>query len=1083
MSSPWRKWLDIQPEEIGLFLWTAALFFLMRSSDLIFDNFVETVFLKRFGVKYLPMVYMANSVVTFFSMGALMGLLMRFPSGRLLRNMLVCFGLTLASLRIVVAMEVSFIYPVLFLLRSQVEALNNLVFWNMANDLFNTRQSKRLFPLISAGGVLGAILASFSTPPLAKAITLDNFMLLYAVLCFMAAGVVWRISQLFPTLSLGERRQATGKKRPSLAEELKNVWPMIRTSTLVAIMVLITFLPNVMIPIINYQFNFAVNEAFKSEGGMVNFFGWFRGGLYIISFIILMFVGKIYGRWGLPVALMFHPANYMIAFLSLLLRFDIFSAMYARISTNVLRDTINNPAREVLMGLFPPQNRAVMKTFLRGTVVRIGIILGSGATMLCQGLIHPRYLSIVGLAVGAGWVATSIWLKRAYPRILLDLISKDTVELKSLGHSELGDLFQDRQTQSQLIAACRQASGGQCVWYAEMMRDQGVEGLDQIILEMLPHKDQEAVTGLLPLLSPQAGDQALKVLTGLVDPARPEVCQAVAQAAARLAGPEAARFLRQFLEERFDLATQAQAVTGLYRHDPQDMGERIARWLDAASLEERLAGVAAAGGSGDQAFLPRLRAMLREEADPHLVGRVLVALERLGDPELREVVLARLAKDPEALPREVLESFAVADEPSARAFIGLLGHGSETLRDLALRKLGEAAELDSALLIESLSTPDRQVREGVFHLMQSLKISDREIMTFARDQLQRSYFYLVEERALERLLEPCPARDLLKQHFLEMMRVRVQTILRVLATQDNSRNMRVVLRGLGSADKRLRANAVEALETILGRGLSRAMVPLLEKTDPAELMATGQRHFKLGQALADHRQLTEHLLSRRNWVTLSLFLEYLAHKGDRATWEEGLTRLRQFDDPVVRERVTRLVAAQGMAARGEAEAMEEKTTSLSEKILLLRGMEMLASLSVSELAAVAAVSEEISFTPGQVIIREGEIGDSMYFVVSGRVSVTKIAEAQCNIELATMGPGEYFGEMALFDNLERSATVTALTETKLLMLHQREFSEVVREYPQVALRICTDLSRRVRNLQGRLQALQVCELPQEGQAS
>ncbi|MBI4797289.1 MAG: cyclic nucleotide-binding protein, partial [Desulfarculus sp.] len=185
MSSPWRKWLDIQPEEIGLFLWTAALFFLMRSSDLIFDNFVETVFLKRFGVKYLPMVYMANSVVTFFSMGALMGLLMRLPSGRLLRNMLVCFGLLLASLRIVVGLEINFVYPVLFLLRSQVEALNNLVFWNMANDLFNTRQSKRLFPLISAGGVLGAILASFSTPPLAQAITLDNFRLLYAVLCFM----------------------------------------------------------------------------------------------------------------------------------------------------------------------------------------------------------------------------------------------------------------------------------------------------------------------------------------------------------------------------------------------------------------------------------------------------------------------------------------------------------------------------------------------------------------------------------------------------------------------------------------------------------------------------------------------------------------------------------------------------------------------------------------------------------------------------------------------------------------------------------------------------------------------------------
>ena len=136
---------------------------------------------------------------------------------------------------------------------------------------------------------------------------------------------------------------------------------------------------------------------------------------------------------------------------------------------------------------------------------------------------------------------------------------------------------------------------------------------------------------------------------------------------------------------------------------------------------------------------------------------------------------------------------------------------------------------------------------------------------------------------------------------------------------------------------------------------------------------------------------------------------------------------------------------------------------------------MLSGLAVSELAAVAAVAEEVSVAAGEAIIREGEIGDTMYFVVSGRAQVSKVAEAGCQIELATLEPGQYFGEMALFDNLERSATVTALEPTKLLMLHRREFNEVVREYPQVAMQICTDLSRRVRHLQGKIQGLQACE--------
>jgi hypothetical protein len=64
----------------------------------------------------------------------------------------------------------------------------------------------------------------------------------------------------------------------------------------------------------NYQFNFAVNEQFATESGLIEFFGYFRGVLNIISLVILLFVGKLYDRFGLPVALMFHPFNYILVF-------------------------------------------------------------------------------------------------------------------------------------------------------------------------------------------------------------------------------------------------------------------------------------------------------------------------------------------------------------------------------------------------------------------------------------------------------------------------------------------------------------------------------------------------------------------------------------------------------------------------------------------------------------------------------------------------------------------------------------------------------------------------------------------------
>jgi len=80
--------------------------------------------------------------------------------------------------------------------------------------------------------------------------------------------------------------------------EIKKVFPLIKESKLLKVLIAITLMPNVVIPILNYQFNFAIDQSFATEGGMIKFFGYFRGVLNIISLIILLFVGRIYSRWG-----------------------------------------------------------------------------------------------------------------------------------------------------------------------------------------------------------------------------------------------------------------------------------------------------------------------------------------------------------------------------------------------------------------------------------------------------------------------------------------------------------------------------------------------------------------------------------------------------------------------------------------------------------------------------------------------------------------------------------------------------------------------------------------------------------------
>ncbi len=325
-------------------------------------------------------------------------------------------GIIVTVIRLLIPFGIELLYPLLFMLKSQFELLQALLFWNMCNDLFNTRQSKRLFPLLTAGGVIGLILGSFGTPYFARLFSLDNLLYLYLITTVMGALLIQAMGRSYATLIYTEKTGKSAKKKPPMIDEIKRVYPLIKDSILVKIVLVLTFMPNVVIPIMNYQFNYAVNEQFASESAMIQFFGYFRGSLYIVSLFILLFVGRIYGKWGLPVALMFHPFNYMIAFFAFLFRFDVFSAMYARMSTNIIRTTINMPANSILIGLFPESYRNMIRPFLRGTVVRIALFIGSSLILLSTPLFHPRYLTLVALPFMIAWVAAPFVLKSNYSK-------------------------------------------------------------------------------------------------------------------------------------------------------------------------------------------------------------------------------------------------------------------------------------------------------------------------------------------------------------------------------------------------------------------------------------------------------------------------------------------------------------------------------------------------------------------------------------------------------------------------------------------------------------------------------------------
>ena len=136
----------------------------------------------------------------------------------------------------------------------------------------------------------------------------------------------------------------------------------------------------------------------------------------------------------------------------------------------------------------------------------------------------------------------------------------------------------------------------------------------------------------------------------------------------------------------------------------------------------------------------------------------------------------------------------------------------------------------------------------------------------------------------------------------------------------------------------------------------------------------------------------------------------------------------------------------------------------------LRALPLLHSLSQSFLETLAARFDTEKCKQGDAVFEEGSKGDKLYIIVQGKVDVTRADAENEKVLVAVLHDGDYFGEMALFEDVVRSATIRTAEESRLLVLNKQEFTEIVREYPQIALHICRVLSERIRRLHQKIQS-------------
>lgn len=1036
--------IGIEPGEGRVFAWGAAALFLLGWADVSVKNVSEVFFIKRVGVDWMPVVFLVSSVLLVGTTWAFGNFAVRRDRLRLLPWTFFGLGLLLLPLWGLVQTGFEPALGILVIASKQITSIALLVFWIAMGDLLHGRQTKRLFAPLMSGVTVGMILGSFASEPLGRWLGTDALLPLSAFVMMLGAAATLPLRRFRPRFerASGIPRPTARPSDPPAGQDgtLRKLWDR---SVLFRLLLLTALCSGVLGPMLYYQFQYVADLNTGNEGALLAFYarfkGWVYGGVLVSQ---LLFSGRLYRRIGVPLSAAISPVIYVVGFMGLSLRLSLPVGVGAKAGTQLQDNAVYDPAVRVLCSLFPEEFRARATALIEGPVKRGGGALGNALIVLALAIGSAPLVGYVAMPIAFLWLVVALVLWRRYPRLLLDAAATRT----TTGEAMEGELL-DAATVRALVPEMCSPDPARARLAVELVADAEPEravvaladaaslaspGTRHLIVAALDRRLEEAVGD--PLDCPEAAGQLEGLLESPGDFSDAERADLV-QAYARLRhGEEAVPALERALRDPAH-AVQLAALAALTRRD--------ALPADAPSLDAEIEAALA----GDD---PAARRAAREELRSFLIcgtadDRWLARLKLLVDTfaagidraEVAEA-LAEVAERHGRLAAEGCERLIDArEDPETRVRVALLlwaGHTAQhdqlswLLQNLASERAEWSRAAKEALialgpvgsnaLLRELSYGKRSKRNRILEVMRELDVRPeelRELYELELDAVERDLSWLLA-------IEGRPAFALLSQRLEERVREELHTALLFLASirhQDDIVQLGVRLQQ-ERGRPRQRAIVVEALESLLPVDERPRLLPLLEYADL--------------QAAA------------RGLVS-----------GSRPSAEEAVRAL--LKDP---EELTRSIAV-GLAVAAGLSVEEHEGVDAVEKMLHLKELSLFEDLTARQLMDLAQMVKESVLEAGTVVVQQGEYDDCLYLVVEGVVHI-KREETM----LAELGPGDFFGEIALFEGVARSADAVTRSRARLLGLERADLMALIEDEPGIAVGLLQTLSRRVRELTDRL---------------
>lgn len=764
--------------------------------------------------------------------------------------------------------------------------LDSLVFWGIAAQLFDIRQSKRLFGVISAGDIPAKFIG-YTLAGVVVTFTGINNLLLIGLGCILCSFPIFLSIARSEEKTLNHHAHGGHHTQHNGHHPAKNihhsgrhtvgnlVQNFLNTSIILKIAV-VSLLASACMVLVNYGFYAKVKEAYHDDLQLATFIAMFKAGLSIAALVTkTMFTGRLATNLGVRYSLYVTPVAMIILIGVVLLAgqsasggntiFYLFGAI--SIAVDVLRTAINTPVLLTAMQPLPTHERLRAHNIVKGIMdpfsnLLCGIILL--AMFAIQKEVNLISLCYVLLVLGAGWIISIILVNKDYVNMLIKTISS-----RFFSQEEFS--LNDPETVHKIKEKIQTGSYPEVLSILQMVSTKQSPLSTELLADFLRHPSQEVKLEAIKLLGARQLHFLKDDLNAMLMDGTPEaVKQEAVKTLCRLA--ESTTVLHAYISSP-DPGIRKAAIIGMlsnHRAATKLSAEvELQQMLSSGNQEELFTGIDILREVQDEYDHPDHARLLVHE-NKEIRKKAIQAVGAGASEETLEALTGQLSTSDKLVLVALQRSGKKAIPHIARALGDEASGTSKQQKLISLcGKIG--GQQAQELLLQVLKTRPSQSAEAIRALFRSKYAAAKEERTFFED-IARAYLkYAVELLQMQQALwgQGQPSSIIFNAIELELLEIR-EVLLGLFSILYNREQIRKVRSGLQANQKESIANAMEIIELTVRKDIGRYFniiyekIPLDRKCDDLKALHTDLHYQETDQVL--QRILSEQPILYQDWT-------------------------------------------------------------------------------------------------------------------------------------------------------------------------------------------------------------------------